>query len=690
MGHSRTPVPRVTGHRALAAALVVMALWLAACSAPATPVPAPPKPRADWPTAGWQIAPAGEHGLDEAKLTALEPEITAQLPFLNSLLIVRDGRLVYEAYFNGVDAASLNELRSVTKSVTSMLAGIAQVRGEVAGPDVTLGKAAPALFAGSRFTDKQKLTLRELLMMRSGVQWDDSFSEKLIAGSQVPAFLQQDIDQFALAQPMAHKPGTAWNYSTLDTQLAAALLEGAARRPLQDYAAEHLFAPLGITRYEWQTDSAGHAVGGGQLQLTARDMAKLGYLYLAGGAWDGQQLVRPDWIRLTTSPQASGVYSDTGQTIPIEWYGMGWWTWKPEVFGGQRAIAARGYGGQAIILLPDLDMIVVATADSVVPPEKADAQDARVYDLVKYSVLPAVTDKRPADPFWAVPAAVPPPHEALYLTGADGRGRRVLLQDPSFGFWGPAWSPDGKQIAFSRTIPAVVAPGTGVAELYVADADGKNLQQLTHNGRNNYLPAWSPDGRTLAYLSGSGDATEIYAIDLESGQETRLTNNSALEYGIAWSPDGKQIAFGTRRDGDWQIYTMKADGSDPRALPTPAAGHSPAWSPDGKHIAFVVEKNEDSDIWVMDADGSNQRPLVGGPSADYLPAWSPDGQSIAYTSWRDGTEAVFVAAADGSQKSRVSGSDLAASFASWSPDGKHLVFHGLAKHQGGLWEWLDR
>jgi CubicO group peptidase (beta-lactamase class C family) len=397
------------GRRALttSTALVVIALCSVACFAPVTP-PAPPKPRADWPTAGWQIAPASEHGLDEAKLTALKPEITAQLPFLNSLLIVRDGRLVYEAYFNGYDAASLHDLRSVTKSVTSILAGIAQDRGELAGPDVTLAQLAPALFTSKQHADKQKLTLRQLLMMRSGVQWDDATIE-LLTAAQAAAFLQQDIVQYALAQPMAHKPGAAWNYSTLDTQLASAALEGATGRSLKDYAAERLFAPLGINRFDWQTDSAGHTVGGGGLRLTARDIAKLGYLYLGGGAWDGRQLVQPDWVRLTTTPQASGVYSATGQTMPIEWYGMGWWTWKPEVFGGQRAIAAQGYAGQRVILLPDPDMIVVTTTDSAVPPEKAHAQDDRVYDLVKYSVLPAVTDKRPANPFWVVPAAASAP-----------------------------------------------------------------------------------------------------------------------------------------------------------------------------------------------------------------------------------------------------------------------------------------
>ncbi len=681
---------RAIGFRAVAAVLVVAALCVTACSAPATPVPSTPTPRDYWPTAGWQTAPAGQHGLDEAKLAALEPEIAAELPFLNSLLIVRDGRLVYETYSNGQDAASLNEIRSVTKSVTSMLAGIAQARGELGGPDVSLSQVAPTLFAGSQHADKQKLTLRELLMMRSGVQWDDITAEKLIAANGVPAYLQQDIVGVALDQPMVHKPGTTWNYSTLDTQLAAALLESATGRSLKEYAAERLFAPLGISTFDWQSDRVGHTVGGGQLRLTARDMAKLGYLYLNRGTWDGRQLVPPDWVRQTTTPQATGVYSATGQTIPIDWYGMGWWTWKPQLFGGQRAIAARGYGGQGIILLPDQDMIIVTTADSVVAPEQASAQDSRVYDLVKDRVIPAIADLRPPDPFWAVPASASPPHPALYLAGADGRGQRSILQDPEYGFWGPSWSPDGKQIVFSRIIPAVEMPGNPVAELFIADADGKNVRQLTKSGRNNYLVAWAPDGRALAYLSGSGDAAEIYAKDIESGPETRLTTNSAQEYGITWSPDGQKIAFGTKRDGDWGIYTMNSDGTGQQPLPTPAAGNSPAWSPDGRHIAFMSERNGDAEIFVMDADGGNQRLVLGGDGWDYLPAWSPDGRRIAFSSTRGGDAAVYVAAADGSGVARVSSRDLVAEFESWSPDATRLVFHATPKPKGGLFGLFGR
>jgi CubicO group peptidase (beta-lactamase class C family)/sugar lactone lactonase YvrE len=665
---------------------------LAACTGgqPAAPAlsASPPPARDYWPTDGWRSDAPANRGLDEAALAGLRSQIEQELPFLDSLLIVKDGYLVYEEYFNGYDANRLHQLASVTKSFTSALYGMAQTEGAITDLDATLGGELREHFGDLLRRDQRNISLRHLLQMRSGLAFDeealyeDASSRLITEGydAATAAFTQRDLTRFALDHDMAHRPGEAWSYSTIDSQLLSAAFGALTGQSLEDFASQRLFSALGIDDWNWPADANGVSLGGVGLELTPRNMAKLGFLYLNRGVWDGQELLRPDWIRLSTTPQGSGVNAWSGQTLPIEWYGMQWWTWKPELFAGQRAIAAQGYGGQHVILLPDHDMIVVTTAEPAVDPDVAEAHDNQVYDLVKYSILPAVTDQPVADPFWAVADAPPPPADALYTVDADGRGRRALLADPQAHFWGPAWSPDGTQVVFSKSVPAVVSPGSIPAELYIADSDGANLRQLTTNGRNNYLPAWSPDGRQIAYVSGGRggfDSHEIYVINADGSGDANLTVNDAQEYGVAWSPDGSKLAFGSKRDGEMRIYTMNPDGSEQQSLPTPAAGQAPWWSPDGRQIVYTVESEGNSDIYVMDADGGNQRLLVGGPAWEYLAAWSPDGRRIAFTSHRDGEAAIYVANADGSDVKRVSGRNLTAAVGRWSPDGTQLVFNGM-------------
>jgi CubicO group peptidase (beta-lactamase class C family) len=230
--------------------------------------------------------------------------------------------------------------------------------------------------------DKKDITLRHLLMMRSGLEWSEQASNDGLLGD--PAtLLSQDLTEGILSLPIAHPPGDAWNYSTADVQLVSAIVQQATGVSMKAFAAEHLFAPLNIQEFEWQQLTNSTTVGGTLLRLTPRDMAKLGQLYLQQGRWAGQPVLPADWVSLTTAPQ--------GLADNVDWYGYLWWLRGRGYYDARsNALVAYGYGGQFIVVLPELDLIVVTTATYEVESGQASAQEQAVYEFIRDGVLPAV------------------------------------------------------------------------------------------------------------------------------------------------------------------------------------------------------------------------------------------------------------------------------------------------------------
>ncbi len=278
-------------------------------------------------------------------------------------------------------------------------------------------------------------------------------------------------------------------------------------------------------------------------------------------------------------------------------------------------------------------------------------------------------------------ALEPAPHYALYVVNADGSGQKLLREESTFDLWGAAWSPDGQHIAVS-----FVARSGDQGELYLLDSQGQNPTALTHNGRNNFNPAWSHDGKHIAFFSQQGkDVTtaELYVIDADGTNERRLTQNQAEEYGAAWSPDDRLIAFGSKADGNWQIEVMNADSTNPHPLAVRANGSAPTWSPDGQWLSITSERDGNADIYVLAANGRDQRNVTNDPSIDSNSSWSPDGSQLAFWSDRTGTPNIFVMKRDGSQPINLTNNpDLFAENPSWSPDGKQIVFHAAPLETG--------
>jgi Tol biopolymer transport system component len=228
---------------------------------------------------------------------------------------------------------------------------------------------------------------------------------------------------------------------------------------------------------------------------------------------------------------------------------------------------------------------------------------------------------------------------AIYTMNSDGTGQTRLTDLADFAGL-PAWSPDGQTIAFTRG-----------GEIYVMAADGSGQVQLT-NLQGATSPAWSPDGRRIAFTKDVDSYPQIWVMNADGSGKTRLTNDARIDRNPAWSPDGQTIAFASDRDRAdqqlFEIYTMRTDGSDQTRLtkdPIPMTSYDePAWSPDGRKIAFDAA----GVIAVMNADGSAQTAITTGYD-DSWPAWSPDGQKIAFTRQLPSYGyQIYVANADGS------------------------------------------
>ncbi len=254
----------------------------------------------------------------------------------------------------------------------------------------------------------------------------------------------------------------------------------------------------------------------------------------------------------------------------------------------------------------------------------------------------------------------------IHASNVFGSERTALTRNHVQPDRRPTWSPDGARIAFES------ARDSATTDIYVMNADGSNLRRLTSSPANDGFPAWSPDGRRIAYASDSTGDYEIYTINADgSGSPTRVTNNpSAQDTHPTWSPDNSQIAY-TANDGlnrgEWNIYSINANGGTPRLLTRTAADdQSPDWSSTGQ-IAFKSNRDGLWQIFTMNADGSNQRNVSNSSDNDEEPAWSPDGRQIAYQTGKFGPSEIFVMDASGANKRNVSNSPASEEAPAWSP-----------------------
>lgn len=363
------------------AVVVALGILLSACGASptspsessATATLTPVASSADWPAS----SPDAE-GLDATRLGDLALRIRrGDYGRVTSVLIARDGRLLFEEYFNGWSAAQAHTMQSVTKSVTSLLVGLA-----VQARRLEVNDAATSFFPQyqplANLDDrKRSLTVRDLLTMRSGLDW----SEDLYAGSPLQQLNDCRCDwlRFVLDWRMRDAPGTRWEYVSGGTILLGGIVGAATGIRLDQFAAAELFGPLGMSGASWAQglpDGLPHAGGG--LFLRPRDMAKLGLLIVDQGRWQGRQIVSPSWIRESTTRVTSGVRTWAGRRFD---YAYSWWLLDHQ---GSDIVTAAGAQGQWIFAAPRDRLVVSVTSNN------DDGRWVTPVDFLFSHILPAV------------------------------------------------------------------------------------------------------------------------------------------------------------------------------------------------------------------------------------------------------------------------------------------------------------
>lgn len=314
-----------------------------------------------WPTDNWRTSTPEDQGMDSTYLTALDEYIDEAYlgnPIV-SALVIKHGYLVHAAYYNpnfGMGENDTRNIYSCTKSFTSTLIGIAIEEGYLNLDDYLID-FFPNMTIQNLDSRKQAITVEDLLTMSSGLPWDESSYPYSHPENDWRRMLESDNwVEFVINRPMQYAPGEQWVYNTGGSHLLSAILTQATNMSALAFAETHLFGPLGITDYGWARDSQGNNNGGSSLVILPRDMAKLGFLYLNNGTWDGEQIVPAEYVA-TASQSHIPVGNGWG-------YGYQWWVHPPITTPLTACYSARGYLGQFIYVFPDLDMVVVFTADS--------------------------------------------------------------------------------------------------------------------------------------------------------------------------------------------------------------------------------------------------------------------------------------------------------------------------------------
>ena len=333
-----------------------------------------------WPTNGWQNSTPSEQGMDETVLQSMIDHIVDADLDVHSVIVIRNGYVVLEEYPNPFQGQSRTQsydgthyLYSTTKSFTSCMVGIAIDKGFLDNTSQTVLSIFPDMTFDNVDEQKERITIDDLLTMRSGLPWDETSAPFSSPDNDVwqVNFNSSGGVQFVLDQPMEGEPGEYFHYNTGASHVLSGIVQEATNMSMFEFAIETLFTPLGISTYFWPHDTQGVTFGGFDLQLRPLDMAKFGFLFLNNGSWDGEQIVSSGWVHNTTTTVTN--------LDAIRGYSRQWWT-MPD-YG---VYNTAGLYGQYIFVAPELDIVAVFTSGYGATDIDENPQMVRDY------ILPAV------------------------------------------------------------------------------------------------------------------------------------------------------------------------------------------------------------------------------------------------------------------------------------------------------------
>ena len=300
----------------------------------------------------WPVSTPAEQGLEPNLVAGLYSD-AAGLSKLYGLLVVKNGHLIAEGYFHEGAVDSLALVQSVSKSYNSALIGLALDRGCLSSVDQTMLEFFPEL--ADEITDprKQEITIRQMLQMRAGYPWEESDP------SLWDVFVEGDYMPLIEGFPLVSDPGAEFHYSNFTSWLLGVIVARACDTDLKSFADRHLFAPMDAGAGEWYEDPYGYYYS--LFSFTARDMARFGQLYLDGGVYEGKQVIPAEWVTasLQSYTQDAHTTDTVGRYLGDIGYGYQWWS---ATVDDRRFDLAWGHGGQLIVLLDELDMVIVVTS----------------------------------------------------------------------------------------------------------------------------------------------------------------------------------------------------------------------------------------------------------------------------------------------------------------------------------------
>ena len=320
---------------------------------------------------GGPVVDAGARAPVET-VPALEPALArvAELLRMRSILVSVDGELLVEQYFHGAAPHRAANLKSASKSIISVLVGIALDQGHLDGIDTTVDRFFPEYLDDPA---KARITVEDLLTMRSGLETTSNrnYGRWVQSGNWV---------RHVLTRPLVSKPGSRMIYSTGNTHLLSALITRASGMDTHSFARRYLGEPMGISVPRWTTDPQGIYFGGNEMSMTPRDMLAIGEMYLNCGRVGTRQIVSEEWVHTSIMPHATRTRS------PDRAYGYGWWV---RDLYGYDAFYAWGYGGQFIYVVPGLRLVTVMTS-SPNPGAGLRAHRRSLYRLMEEEIVPTV------------------------------------------------------------------------------------------------------------------------------------------------------------------------------------------------------------------------------------------------------------------------------------------------------------